>query len=60
MDVKAYVTSSADQSQILVEGKMDQPNEKVKITAIKGKGCLRYYTGYLKGKFNNTGAYSLP
>ncbi|XP_063171149.1 uncharacterized protein LOC134505396 [Candoia aspera] len=49
MDVKACVTSSADQSQVLVEGKMDHPNEKVKITAFKGKGCLRYYMGYLKG-----------
>ncbi|XP_060549044.1 uncharacterized protein LOC117673079 [Pantherophis guttatus] len=49
MDVKACVTSSADQSQVFVEGKMDHPNEKVKITAIKGKECLRYYMGYLKG-----------
>ncbi|XP_070811438.1 apolipophorins [Pituophis catenifer annectens] len=49
MDVKACVTSSADESQVFVEGKMDHPNEKVKITAIKGKECLRYYMGYLKG-----------
>ncbi|KAM6424394.1 uncharacterized protein PHA67_004969 isoform 2-T2 [Liasis olivaceus] len=49
MDVKARMTSSADQSQVLVEGKMDHPNEKVKITVFKGKGCLQYYMGYLKG-----------
>ncbi|XP_070616334.1 uncharacterized protein [Erythrolamprus reginae] len=49
MDVKACVISSEDQSQVLVEGKMDHPNEKVKITAIKGKECLRFYMGYLKG-----------
>ncbi|XP_058013738.1 uncharacterized protein LOC131185316 [Ahaetulla prasina] len=52
MDVKACVTSSADQSQVFVEGKMDHPNEKVKIAAIKGKECLRYYMGYLKGRFD--------
>nr|XP_047909692.1 uncharacterized protein LOC106041217 isoform X1 [Anser cygnoides] len=41
-------TSSAVQSQILVEGIIDQ-KEKVKVAASKGKECLQYYMGYLKG-----------
>ncbi|XP_062999023.1 uncharacterized protein LOC134409950 isoform X2 [Elgaria multicarinata webbii] len=48
LDVMGTVTSSAGQSQILVEGILD-PKEKVKFAASKGKGCLRYYVGYLKG-----------
>ncbi|XP_032086906.1 uncharacterized protein LOC116517843, partial [Thamnophis elegans] len=54
IDVKACVISSADQSQVLVEGKMDHPDEKVKIAAIRGKECLRYYMGYLKGNSEDT------
>ncbi|XP_062444584.1 uncharacterized protein LOC134147453 [Rhea pennata] len=41
-------SSSAVQSQILVEGIIDQ-KEKVKVAASKGKECLQYYMGYLKG-----------
>nr|XP_013795696.1 PREDICTED: uncharacterized protein LOC106482633 [Apteryx mantelli mantelli] len=41
-------TSSAVWSQILVEGIIDQ-KEKVKVAASKGKECLQYYMGYLKG-----------
>ncbi|XP_050569866.1 uncharacterized protein LOC118249263 [Cygnus atratus] len=41
-------TSSAVQSRILVEGIIDQ-KEKVKVAASKGKECLQYYMGYLKG-----------
>ncbi|KAF4791976.1 hypothetical protein TURU_125831 [Turdus rufiventris] len=40
--------SSADQSQILVEGIIDQ-KEKVKVAASKGKECFQYYMGYLQG-----------
>lgn len=43
-------TSSAVQSQILVEGIIDQ-KEKVKVAASKGKECLQYYMGYLKGMY---------
>ncbi|XP_044289621.1 uncharacterized protein LOC123025172 [Varanus komodoensis] len=48
LDVMGRVVSSTAQSQILVEGKMD-PQEKVRVEAFRGKGCLRYYMGYLKG-----------
>ncbi|XP_027741644.1 uncharacterized protein LOC114058465 [Empidonax traillii] len=41
-------TSSSVQSQILVEGIID-PKEKVKVAASKGKECIQYYLGYLKG-----------
>ncbi|XP_033921269.1 uncharacterized protein [Melopsittacus undulatus] len=41
-------TSSSVQSQILVEGIVDQ-KEKVKIAASKGKECFQCYVGYLKG-----------
>ncbi|XP_027540045.1 uncharacterized protein LOC113968039 [Neopelma chrysocephalum] len=41
-------TSSSVQSQILVEGNIDQ-KEKVKVAASKGKECIQYYLGYLKG-----------
>ncbi|XP_040976270.1 uncharacterized protein LOC115335953 isoform X5 [Aquila chrysaetos chrysaetos] len=41
-------TSSSVQSQILVEGIIDQ-KEKVKLAASKGKECFQYYMGYLKG-----------
>ncbi|XP_019350266.2 uncharacterized protein LOC102557779 isoform X1 [Alligator mississippiensis] len=41
-------TSSALQSQILVEGNIDH-KEKVKVAASKEKECLQYYMGYLKG-----------
>ncbi|XP_075623870.1 uncharacterized protein LOC142604009 isoform X2 [Balearica regulorum gibbericeps] len=41
-------TSSSVQSQILVEGIIDQ-KEKVKVAASKGKECFQYYMGYLKG-----------
>ncbi|XP_077684889.1 uncharacterized protein LOC144271419 [Eretmochelys imbricata] len=41
-------TSSAVQSQVLMEGNIDQ-KEKVKVTASKGKGCHQYYMGYVKG-----------
>ncbi|KAM6054404.1 uncharacterized protein VSU04_010687 [Chlamydotis macqueenii] len=41
-------TSSSVQSQILVEGIVDQ-KEKVKVAASKGKECFQYYMGYLKG-----------
>nr|XP_009681790.1 PREDICTED: uncharacterized protein LOC104149710 [Struthio camelus australis] len=41
-------SSSAVQSQILVEGIIDQ-KEKVKVAASKGNECLQYYVGYLKG-----------
>ncbi|XP_075370784.1 uncharacterized protein LOC142415850 [Mycteria americana] len=41
-------TSSSVQSQILVEGTIDQ-KEKVKVAASKGKECFQYYMGYLKG-----------
>ncbi|KAJ7411082.1 hypothetical protein WISP_104499 [Willisornis vidua] len=41
-------TSSAVQSQILVEGILDE-KEKVKVAASKGKECIQYYMGYLKG-----------
>nr|XP_021151421.1 uncharacterized protein LOC102084597 [Columba livia] len=40
--------SSSVQSQILVEGIMDQ-KEKVKVAASKGKECFQCYVGYLKG-----------
>lgn len=43
-------TSSALQSQILVEGNIDH-KEKVKVAASKEKECLQYYMGYLKGKY---------
>ncbi|XP_064318160.1 uncharacterized protein LOC135315238 [Phalacrocorax carbo] len=41
-------TSSSVQSQILVEGIIDQ-KEKVKVAASKGNECFQYYMGYLKG-----------
>ncbi|CAM2099649.1 unnamed protein product [Caretta caretta] len=41
-------TSSAVQSQVLMEGNIDQ-KEKVKVTASKGKECHQYYMGYVKG-----------
>ncbi|XP_032635523.1 uncharacterized protein LOC116824393 [Chelonoidis abingdonii] len=41
-------TSSAVQSQVLMEGNID-PKEKVKVTASKGKECHQYYMGYVKG-----------
>ncbi|XP_014791696.1 PREDICTED: uncharacterized protein LOC106884686 [Calidris pugnax] len=41
-------TSSSVQSQILVEGIIDQ-KEKVKVAASKGKECFQCYMGYLKG-----------
>ncbi|XP_051632927.1 uncharacterized protein LOC127466297 [Manacus candei] len=41
-------TFSSVQSQILVEGNIDQ-KEKVKVAASKGKECIQYYLGYLKG-----------
>ncbi|XP_032560203.1 uncharacterized protein LOC116795019 [Chiroxiphia lanceolata] len=41
-------TSSSVQSQILLEGNIDQ-KEKVKVAASKGKECIQYYLGYLKG-----------
>ncbi|XP_061847955.1 uncharacterized protein LOC133625092 [Colius striatus] len=39
--------SSSLQSQILVEGIIDQ--EKVKVAASKGKECFQYYMGHVKG-----------
>lgn len=42
--------SSSVQSQILVEGIMDQ-KEKVKVAASKGKECFQCYMGYLKGMY---------
>ncbi|XP_042717557.2 uncharacterized protein LOC101945417 [Chrysemys picta bellii] len=41
-------TSSAVQSQVLMEGNIDQ-KEKVKVAASKGKECHQYYMGYVKG-----------
>ncbi|XP_067407568.1 uncharacterized protein [Emydura macquarii macquarii] len=41
-------TSSAVQSQVLMEGNIDQ-KEKIKVTASTGKECHQYYMGYLKG-----------
>ncbi|XP_064008707.1 uncharacterized protein LOC135180262 [Pogoniulus pusillus] len=41
-------TSTSVQSQILLEGIIDQ-EEKVKVSASKGKECVQYYMGYLKG-----------
>ncbi|XP_054849643.1 uncharacterized protein LOC129339063 [Eublepharis macularius] len=52
LDVTGSLTSSAVQSQVLVEGKMDA-KEKLKLAASKGKKCLRYYMGYLKGDFED-------
>ncbi|KAH0631881.1 hypothetical protein JD844_019775 [Phrynosoma platyrhinos] len=42
------VTSSDDESKVLVEGEIDS-KKNVKIAASKGKGCLHYYIGHLKG-----------
>lgn len=42
-------TSTSVQSQILLEGIIDQ--EKVKVAASKGKECVQYYMGYLKGTY---------
>ncbi|XP_054698985.1 uncharacterized protein LOC129213269 isoform X2 [Grus americana] len=48
LGVTGTATSSSVQSQILVEGSIDQ-KEKVKVAASKGKECFQYYMGYLKG-----------
>ncbi|XP_078237367.1 uncharacterized protein LOC110090494 isoform X3 [Pogona vitticeps] len=48
LGVMGNVTSSEDQSQILVEGNLD-PKEKIKIIASKGKRCVQCNMGYLKG-----------
>ncbi|XP_033023614.1 uncharacterized protein LOC117057008 [Lacerta agilis] len=47
LGVVGSVASSAGQSQVLVEAKID-PKEAVKLAASKGKGCLQCYMGYLK------------
>ncbi|XP_055661896.1 uncharacterized protein LOC106112882 isoform X1 [Falco peregrinus] len=48
LDLTGTASSSSVQSQILVEGIIDQ-KEKVKVAASKGKECFQYYMGYLKG-----------
>ncbi|XP_053132427.1 uncharacterized protein LOC128336575 [Hemicordylus capensis] len=48
LDVTGSLMSSAAQSEIVVEGIID-PKEKVKLIASKGKECVQYYMGYLKG-----------